>query len=275
MLNLRGCVRGYCVVRVCLRRTSSVCTSHGGGGDDLSYSRMVSSVTLLYLKSVSGPSWRSNACRRYRQPRSVGVPGHEDTLSVSSQSEVSSALRADKLAPRVRQTVQEVTHSTESGLRASRRHWRVRCPKRSVMSSLRQRAVAIARLNRLLWASRMIIDGGESASPAVRAVSEDVRGAREIFTDLRTTATWGPSGSTLDEQTAECTRIAYPRDTRSRRPVSPQSTALLVYSLTVSVACGAAIALRLAERRGRKVVCPPHVRFLPSREGLSRRSSDR
>lgn len=178
VLNLRGCVRGYCAVRVCLRRTSSVCTSHGGGGDDLSYSRMVSSVTLLYLKSVSGPSWRSNACRRYLQPRSVGVPGHEDTLSVSSQSEVSSALRTAKLAPRVRQTVQEVTHSTESGLRASRRHWRVRCPKRSVMSSLRQRAVAIARLNKLFWASRMIIDGGDNTSPAVRAVSEDAQGAR-------------------------------------------------------------------------------------------------
>lgn len=71
-----------------------MCTNHGGGGDILSYSRIVSSVALLYLKSVSGPSWRSNACRRYLHPRSVGVPDHEETLSVSSQSEVSSALSA-------------------------------------------------------------------------------------------------------------------------------------------------------------------------------------
>lgn len=95
--NLRGCVRGCYVVRVhCYRRrTSSVWTSHGGGGDDLSYSKIVSSVILLYLKSVSGPSWRSSACRKYLQPRSVGVPGHEETLSVSNQSEVSSALRTE------------------------------------------------------------------------------------------------------------------------------------------------------------------------------------
>lgn len=171
--------------------------------------------------------------------------------------------------------IQEGTHSTESGLRESLRHCRVRCPKRSLMSSLRQRAVAIARLNRLTWASRMIMDGGDSASPADRAVSEGIQGAREKFTDLRTTTTWDPSGSTLDEQTIQCTRTAYPRCARSPRLVSPPSTGLLVYALIVSVACEAAIAVRLAERRGWKDICSPHVRFLPSREGLSKRSFDR
>ena len=66
--------------------------SHGGGGDVLSKLMIVSRAILVYLWSVGGPSCLSSDCRRYRQPRSAGVPGQDDTLSVSSQSDVSSLL---------------------------------------------------------------------------------------------------------------------------------------------------------------------------------------
>lgn len=72
--------------------TSSVCISHGGGGNVLSKFMIVSSATFVYLLSVWGPSCRSRDCRRYRHPFSTGEPGHDEVLSVSSQSDVSSLL---------------------------------------------------------------------------------------------------------------------------------------------------------------------------------------
>lgn len=72
--------------------TSSVCISQGGG-DDFSTPKMASNVAFVYLKSVSALSCCCRDCRRYLHPRSAGVPCHDDTLSVSSQSDVSSCLK--------------------------------------------------------------------------------------------------------------------------------------------------------------------------------------
>jgi hypothetical protein len=83
-------------VRDNLQRTSSICMSHGGG-EDRSTPSIVSRVALVYLKSVSALSCLSKDCRRYRHPRSAGVPGHDETLSVRSQSDVSSWLNKHKL----------------------------------------------------------------------------------------------------------------------------------------------------------------------------------
>ena len=47
----------------------------------------------MYLKSVSGLSCRSRDWRRYLHPLSAGVPGHDETRSVKSQSDVSDSLR--------------------------------------------------------------------------------------------------------------------------------------------------------------------------------------
>jgi hypothetical protein len=49
---------------------------------------------------------------------------------------------------------------TASGLRDNRKHWVVKWANKSVMSTFRLLAVAIARLNLLEWASRNTIDSG-------------------------------------------------------------------------------------------------------------------
>ena len=53
------------------------------------------------------------------------------------------------------------TNITLSGLRDSRKHCPVKCVNKSVMSTLRLRAVAIAVLNRFDWVSLRIMDDGE------------------------------------------------------------------------------------------------------------------
>jgi len=66
--------------------------SQGGGGVNLSWLKMVSREVLVYLKSVSRLSCRSSDWRRYLHPLSAGVPGHDETRSVKSQSDVSDSL---------------------------------------------------------------------------------------------------------------------------------------------------------------------------------------
>jgi hypothetical protein len=72
--------------------TSSLWISHGGGVDARSNPVIVSKTTFEYRRPVSGPSCRSSDCRKYLHPRSEGVPTQDVTLSVSSQSVVSSDL---------------------------------------------------------------------------------------------------------------------------------------------------------------------------------------
>jgi hypothetical protein len=131
-----------------------------GGVDALSRPVIVSKTTLEYRKSVSGPSCRSSDCRKYRHPRSEGVPAQDVTLSVSNQSVVSSDLYRSSVKRRGAKKLR-ATHRTASGLRLSRKHCLVRCENRSVKSTSRVRAVAIAELKRLFWTSRKTTDSGE------------------------------------------------------------------------------------------------------------------
>lgn len=113
-------------------------------------------------------------CLRYRQPRSAGVPGHDDTLSVSSQSETSSCLAKRKECVRIYISwfKSVCAHKTTSGFRVSRRHWPVRWLKVSVISTMSDRAVAIAELNRLACASlSTIISGGSRNSVGHTSIS--------------------------------------------------------------------------------------------------------
>ena len=57
--------------------------------------------------------------------------------------------------------IRMATNITLSGMRDNRKHCPVKCVNKSVMSTLRLRAVAIAVLNRFDWVSLRIMDGGE------------------------------------------------------------------------------------------------------------------
>lgn len=139
--------------------TSRMWINQGGGCVDRSKPSMVSRVTLLYEYPVCGLSCRSSACRRYRQPRSAAVPGHDETLSVSNQSEGVSSLEY------VREIRDEKegrsTHKMRSECRARRRHCLVSSVKMSAMSTLRLLAVAIAVSKRPICASLRTTDEGE------------------------------------------------------------------------------------------------------------------
>jgi len=145
--------------------------SQGGGEDDLSKVKMVSSAIFVYLKSVSALSYRSKDCRRYRHPRSAGVPVHDVTLSVKSQSVVSSCLFGLTVSTTRIGAIDP--HMTESGSRESRRHWPVKCANKSVISTSRLQAVAMAILKRLEWINlKTIKDGGKKKSGILASVSK-------------------------------------------------------------------------------------------------------
>lgn len=136
-----------------------MCISQGGGCVDLSKPSMVSRATLLYEYPVCGLSCRSSACRRYRQPRSAVVPGHDETLSVSNQSEGVSSLEGVREICDVKEV--RSTHKMRSECRARRRHCLVSSVKTSAMSTLRLLAAAIAVSKRPICASFRTTDEGE------------------------------------------------------------------------------------------------------------------